>query len=201
MSTSAATLSNAATFAELLARDGVTQPDLAAHLDALDPDARARECRALSGKLQKRLWEVCAGAPAFTLEDLVPQSLGDKQVIYAGKNSLAMFTHFEKRFVRQDGAVVGYNFQSMSWLTGPGYFTVVPAEGKRAGELLFDYTRVPSRAPEGWPPVKPNTAGLSKLVYKDLHDYCRRVSRDVIIGKATRKSEKEMENYFVLART
>jgi hypothetical protein len=199
MSTAAA-VSASVTFADLLAREGVKQPDLAAHLDALDTDARVRECRALSGKLQKRLWEACAGAPAFTLDDLVPQSTGDKQIIYAGKNSLALFSHFEKRFVRQDGAVVGYNFQSMSWLTGPGYFTVVQGEGDRARELWFDYTRVPSRAPAGWPPVKANTGGFAKMVYGNLWDYCRRVSRDVIIGKATRLG-KEMENYFVLART
>src|SRR5207302_8830656 len=105
------------------------------------------------------------------------------------------------------GAVVGYNHQSMSWFTGPGYFTVVPAMGERAGELLFDYTRVPQCTPQGddddddgWPPVKPNSSGLSKLVYGNLNDFCRRVSRDVIIGSATRFG-KDIDSYFVLART
>src|SRR5439155_1005398 len=94
-------------------------------------------------------WQGCAGAGTFTLDDLIPSAIPDGQtVIYAGKNSLAMFTHFEKRFVRQGGAVVGYNNQSMSFVTGPGYFTVVQAPAaERARELLFDYTRVPAGAP------------------------------------------------------
>src|SRR5256885_12535124 len=99
MSTAAA-VSESPTFAELLARGEVAQPELAAHLDGLDVEARVRECRALSGKLQKRLWDVCSGAAAFGLDDLLPPSLGDQVVIYAGKNSLAMFTHFQKRFRR-----------------------------------------------------------------------------------------------------
>ncbi|HZS37047.1 MAG TPA: hypothetical protein VFF06_09475, partial [Polyangia bacterium] len=73
-----------------------------------------------------------------------------------------------------------------------------------ARELLFDYTRVPQAAPAGWPPIKPNEAGLSRFVYKNLHDFCRRVSRDVIIGSATRVDEKgveqDLDSYFVLAR-
>jgi hypothetical protein len=204
--TTAAAVSATTTFADLLAQDAITQPQLAAHLDALDSAERVRQCRALSGKAQKRLWQVCADASAFALDDLIPSAIADGQtVIYAGKNSLAMFTHFEKRFVRQGGAVVGYNHQSMSFVTGPGYFTVTQAPAKeRARELLFDYTRVPPTAPSGWPAIKPNESGLSRFVYKNLHDFCRRVSRDVIIGSATRVdaqgAEQDMDSYFVLAR-
>lgn len=205
MSTAAA-VSVSTTFADLLAREDTTQAQLAAHLDALDAEERVRQSRALSAKAQKRLWQVCASAPAFTLDDLIPSSIADGQtVIYAGKNSLAMFTIFEKRFTRRAGAVVGYNNQSMSFVTGPGYFTVVQATGDRARELLFDYTRVPADAPSDWPAIKPNEAGLSRFVYKNLHDFCRRVSRDVIIGSATRVNkdgrEEDIDSYFVLART
>jgi hypothetical protein len=70
----------------------------------------------------------------------------------------------------------------------------------RPREILFDYTRVPSTAPEGWPPVKPNTGGTAKLVYGGMHDFCRRVSSTVIIGAATRLG-KPIDAYFVLART
>jgi hypothetical protein len=197
--TTAAVAETSTTLVSLLA-GGAVQPALGAHLDALDAAGRVREIRALSGKaLQKKLWDACADAPLFTLDDLVPPSVGEAQVIYAGKNSLAMFTHFEKRFCRRDGAVVGYNFQSMSWVTGPGYFTVVPST-ERPRELLFDYTRVPAEAPAGWPKVKANTGGLSRMVYGNLHDFCRRVSRDVIIGSATRLG-KDIDSYFVLART
>jgi hypothetical protein len=196
----AAVATQSTTLSDLLAASDVTQSQLAAHLDSLDAETRAREIRALSGKAQKRLWQVCAGAPAFTLDDLVPQSTPEGQtIIYAGKNSLPAFTWFEKRFQRRAGAVIGYNNQSISWLTGPGYFTVVqsPSEPK---ELLFDYTTVPSgSAPSGWPEIKPNSAGFSRFIYNNLHDFCRRVSRDVIIGSATRLG-KVMDSYFVLSR-
>jgi hypothetical protein len=176
------------------------QPQLAAHLDGLDAAGRVREIRSLSGKQQKKLWHLCKGAPAFTLEDLVPASLGDgKEVIYAGKNSLGAFSLFEKRFLRQAGAVIGYNFQSMSWFTGPGYFTCVMSQ-PTPDELVFDYTTVPSVAPAGWPAIKPNTAGFSRFVYKNLNDYNRRVSKDVIIGSATRAG-KDIDSYYILARS
>src|SRR5437899_5597460 len=104
--------------AQLLARTDCAQPLLASYLDGLDAATRLAEVRSLSGKQQKRLWEAVAGAPAFTLEDLVPSSLGEgKEVIWGGKNSLLAFTIFEKRFMRQDGAVIGYNKQPTSWLT------------------------------------------------------------------------------------
>src|SRR5579862_2638251 len=114
MSTAAA-VSVSTTFADLLARGDTTQAQLAAHLDGLDAQERVRQSRGLSAKAQKRLWQVCADAPVFTLDDLIPSSIPDGQtVIYAGKNSLALFTIFEKRFTRRGGVVVGYNNQSMS---------------------------------------------------------------------------------------
>lgn len=187
------------TFAELLARPDCTQPMLAAHLDALDTAERIRQCRALGKKQQRRLWEACADAPAFTLEDLIP-STATAEVIWAGKNSLPLFTHFEKRFYRHNGAVVGYNFNpGIAWFTGPGYFTTVQAPD-RPREILFDYTRVPAEAPPGWPAVKTNASGTGKLVYGGMHDFCRRVSQTVIIGAATRLGTP-IDAYFVLARS
>ena len=41
--------------------------------------------------------------------------------------------------------------------------------------------------------------GLPRLVYKDMYDYCRRVTDDVVIGAATRLG-KPIGQYFVLAR-
>jgi hypothetical protein len=194
-----AVANSTATFADLLMRESApTQAQLAAHLDGLDTVERVSQCRALGKRAQKRLWEICAEAPAFTLEDLIP-STETGTVRWAGKNSLALFTHFEKRFARQAGVVVGYNFNpGIAWFTGPGYFTTVQAP-ERPREILIDYTRVPSTAPEGWPPVKDNTRGGGKLVYGGMHDFCRRVSSTVIIGAATR-SGKMIGAYFVLAR-
>jgi hypothetical protein len=188
-----------ASLASLLASPDCTQPQLAAYLDGLDAAARLAECRALNGKEQKRLWEVCAGAPTFTAEDLVPTSVGEnKEVIWGGKNSLPAFRIFEKRFMRFGGQVVGYNKQSTSWVTGPGYFVMVQSP-HASNEMRVDYTQVPKSTPPGWPEVKPNDRGFSNLVYKNLYDYLRRVSKNVCIGSATRL-DKPMDSYFVLSR-
>jgi hypothetical protein len=189
----------ATSLSSLLARPDCSQPQLAAYLDGLDAAGRLAECRALTGKEQKRLWEAVAGAPAFTVDDLVsPSTPEGKEVIWGGKNSLLAFRIFEKRFMRQGGKVIGYNKQSTSWLTGPGYFTCVPSPHEPR-EIRVDYTQVPTTTPAGWPEVKPNDRGFSNLVYKNLYDYLRRVSQTVCIGFATRL-DKPMDSYFVLAR-
>ena len=85
-----AVASTTATFADLLMRQSApTQAQLAAHLDALDATQRVEQCRALGKKMQRRLWEICAEAPAFTLEDLIP-STETGTVRWAGKNSLPL---------------------------------------------------------------------------------------------------------------
>jgi hypothetical protein len=183
----------------LLSSPSVSQAELSRHLDGLSAEARIAQIEALGKAAQRRLWLVTEGAPAFTLDDLVPLSTPDgAEVIYAGKNSLPLFSRFEKRFMRRGGSVVGYNFGSTRPLVGPGYFTAVVSP-KVPSEILFDYTQVPAETPPGWPPVRPNSAGLSRVVFHNLHDFCRRVSKDVLIGSATRLG-KEMDSYFVLAR-
>ena len=185
-----------------LVEAGAKWADVAAFLDGLDAEGRVREIRALPGRLQAKVWTICADATPLTIDEFVPAPAADGQtVIWAGKNSLPMFTWFEKRFTRQGGKVVGYNHQTMSWFTGPGYFTLAPTSSSdRVKEVLFDYTTVPATAPSAWPAPRPNSAGFSKLVYNNLHDVCRRVSREVVIGEATRMG-KRMESYFLLART
>ena len=183
----------------LLIGAGADPTALAAFLDGLDDAARVREVRSLSRKDLGALYERCQSAPPLTLSDFVPQSIPvGKTIICAGLNNLPMFRTFEKRLVRTaTGQVFGFNFQSMSFVTGPGYFAITES----GNELLFDYTKVPSQSdvPADWPKVVPNDSGLSNFVYKDLHDFCRRVSRDVLIGHATRRGES-MPQYFVLAR-
>ncbi len=183
----------------LLIGAGADHTALATFLDALDDAARVREVRSLARKDLGALYERCASAPPLRLADFVPDSVPvGKTIICAGLNNLPMFRTFEKRLVRTpSGQVFGFNFQSMSFITGPGYFAITES----GNELLFDYTKVPSQSdvPADWPKVVPNDSGLSNFVYKDLHDFCRRVSRDVLIGHATRRGES-MPQYFVLAR-
>ncbi|MBL8633804.1 MAG: hypothetical protein JNM40_11310 [Myxococcales bacterium] len=184
---------------ELLIGAGADPTALAAFLDGLDDAGRVREVRSLSRKALGALYDRCASAPPLQLADFVPSSLPvGKTLVCAGLNNLPMFRSFEKRLVRTaSGQVFGFNFQSMSFVTGPGYFEITQS----GSELLFDYTKVPSQSdvPSDWPRVLPNDRGFSHLVYKNLHDFCRRVSRDVVIGHATRNGES-LPQYFILAR-
>lgn len=183
-------------------RAGADQASLAAYLDGLDPEDRIREVRSVPGKLMAALYERCAGS-LLTLDYMVPGDVPvGEQVIFAGRNDLLMFRQFEKRFARtSDGAIIGYNHQTMRPFTGPGYFTVLPA----GDEIVIDYTKEPTGEdapagwPKGWPKVRPNASGLSHLIYKDMQDFCRRVSADVVIGHAT-KFGKSIGHYFILAR-
>ncbi len=128
----------------LLIGAGADHTALATFLDALDDAARVREVRSLARKDLGALYERCASAPPLRLADFVPDSVPvGKTIICAGLNNLPMFRTFEKRLVRTpSGQVFGFNFQSMSFITGPGYFAITES----GNELLFDYTKVPSQS-------------------------------------------------------
>ncbi len=182
-----------------LIRAGGDPQALASYLDAMAVQPRIAAVRRLSRKALGELYQHCASAPTATLAEFMPSALPAGQtLIFSGLNSLPLFRRFEKRFTRTArGTIVGYNFQLMSLFTGPGYFTVEQA----GSEILFDYTKVPaqSEVPADWPRVRPNNRGLSHFIYKNMHDFCRRVSRDVVIGQATRLG-KPIGQYFVLVR-
>ena len=194
-----AAMAQQTTLAGMLRTPGATANDLAGFLDGLDEAGRVREVQALPGRALEALWTACADAAPLTMDDFVPVALADGAMLtYAGKNNLPLFSLFEKRFTRHNGAVIGYNHSAPSPLIGPGYFTVVPSD--RPKELLFDYDRPPASAPPGWPSVQRNDRGLSWVVFRHLHDFCRRVATGVVIGEGTRRG-KEMGAFFVLART
>jgi hypothetical protein len=180
------------TLAALLSSPKPTIVAIGSHLDRLDPVARRTECLALSAAQQKQLWQLASAAPGQ------PQALlsGAEQAVYSGRNTLKMFTRFEKRFARSGDEVFGYNHHALSPLIGPGYFTVAD----KAHGLVFDYAHLPASAPAGWPRVKPNTRGLARAVYGGLIDDVIWVSRDVLIGSA-RRGDAPLDSYFILARS
>jgi hypothetical protein len=185
----------------LVSAEPVDRDAIARFLDGLGADDRRAAITALSGvRLQRRLYEAVAGAPRTTLADFVPPDAPPlREVIFHGKNSLAAFTLFQKRFCRPPAGtdtLWGYNHQQLAWLTGPGYF-VVHEDGARGAAI--DYREVPAGHPPTWPDVKPNDRGFSRFVYREMVDYMRRVARDVFIGSAHRNG-KETGNYFVLSR-
>lgn len=186
------------TLADLLRRANLSIAEIAAHLDALSPEARAEQIKAMSGAMQRRLWELAAESPPLTMEDMLPS--GQSEARWIGKNSLFAFTSVDKRCYRENGAVVGYNqIDALGmWFAGPGYFTMVPAPDQPK-ELIVDYTKLPTSAPAGWPKIAPNDKGTHTLVYGYLNDYCRKVSDGVFIGVGTRRG-KNLGVYFTVAR-
>jgi hypothetical protein len=188
----------AATSLGHLLQEGASAGDIAGYLDGLAPDARIEEVLGVTGRGVKRLYEAVLGGAPPSLEELIPEST-EGVLIYEGRNSLAAFSRFQKRFVRKGGLVLGYNHQTMSFVTGPGYFAVhAPSgSGEHGEELDFDYTLPPPSEVPGWPAYRPNEQGFSRFVFGHMHDYVRRVARGVVVGKAYRHG-KDQDAYFSL---
>ncbi len=187
-------------------------PKITKVLDELGPMGRLETIRGWERGTQSALFDAARGYLPLTLEHFVPASVGSlTEVIHHGKNSLAAFTHFQKRFCRvvskdgKDVHVIGYNHQDMALWTGPGYYYArqgAPedkAEASGEGEVLIDYRTVPAVKPEGWPEILPNSARLGRFVYGGMIDVMRGISRHVSIGRA-RKQGKWMDAWFVLCR-
>lgn len=179
--------------------------EIARFLDGLSHDERVGAIRSLGRAEQRALFEGVDGFRPVGLEDIVPARVEDFTTIrHYGKNTLPAFTHFEKRFCRPRAAdrehgdvLFGFNFQTMALITGPGYF--VAREAGEREEVLVDYRVVPDEHPAGWPDIKSNERGLSRLVYGFMIDTLRGVSTHVTIGSAARNG-KDLGSWFVLCR-
>lgn len=175
---------------------------LAATLDGLGHEGRVHAFHDWSAKRMAAVYEAAKGFRPAELDFLVPGALAPlTEVIHDGKNSLPMFSHFQKRFVKlEDGSVAGYNHnEGLAALPGPGYFVVRAGEGEHAGELAIDYRAQPTQKPEAWPRIRRNGGLLGSIVYGGMVDYLRVLSAHVSLGHATR-GEKSRGQYFVLVR-
>ena len=188
-----------------LSDDPIKPHEVARFLDGLSHDERVEATRSLGRSQQRRLYDAVDAFRPLRLADLVPPGTGALvPVRHFGKNTLPAFSHFEKRFCRprtcdaeQPDSLYGFNFQSMSVVTGPGYFTAVPSE--RAAEVLVDYREIPPEHPDGWPEIRRNDRGLSRFVYGFMVDTLRGVSEHVTIGSAARNG-KDLGSWFALCR-
>ena len=170
-------------------------PDISAHLDALPNAERIAQMRVMGHRDQERLWELAKGQAPIDLNAFVDAT--EQTIIYEGKNTVPVFSFFQKRFWRpSSGEIVGYNHNGgfITALTGPGYFVTVGAED---GEILFDYTKTPNLQPPGWPIN--NSRILTSAVFSGMKDYCRYVAKGVVIGAAF-KGGKSRNQYFMLTR-
>lgn len=163
-------------------------------LDDADGSTRVQWLRSLNKKEQAALFLMAEGTQ-MRPEDV--RSEDGSILIHYGKNSLPVYSNFQKRITLHEGVIQGYNHQSLQWLVGPGHFRVV--ENEVPGELLFDYLWAPESVPEGFPEARSNKGGFSGLVYGNLQDVVRKVSQHISIGRAYMKG-KETNNYFGLCR-
>jgi hypothetical protein len=154
-------------------------------LNAAPPEARLNWMRGLGRKELSALWDLSPDGGVVTLDYLVgPQG---ETVIHHGHNSLPAFNSFEKRFCRREELVQGYNHNSalVTFFSGPGHFTC----RQEGSEVAIDYTIMPPSVPPDFPALVDNDGGTRQLVYGQMIDRLRRVSRVVTIGKAWRKGE------------
>ena len=183
---------------------------IAAYLDGLADEQRAREVGALDRTRQRRLYEKAAHAEPIALGHFVGDAGAREEVIHDGVNTLPVpppLRRFQKRFCRPDGdraRLFGYNEGPTRRVIGPGYFVAIPTDGRphwaARGPVVIDYYQVPDGAvAASWPRVVDNGHGLQRFVYDHTRDFMRRVSRHVSIGAAY-KGDKPLDHYFVLCR-
>ena len=176
---------------------------LGVELDSMSHGDRVAAVRSISGKQQAKLWESAVGRITL-LTDIVPAEVPPAtEIIHEGKNSLPVFSSFQKRFCRpmdDDTVLYGYNEGLTRPLIGPGYFVAEYFDER--GEVGVNYYKVPphnARVAAGWPEVFPNEVGIQQFVFAKMIDYLRKVSKHVTIGRAY-KHGTQTPNYFLLSR-
>ena len=184
---------------------GDTIDAIAASLDALDSEGRKSEVLGLDPQAQRMLWDLTRGR-AVTLDDMVPADRGPLETVrHFGRNTLPVFKTFEKRFCRPSADAAaqnvlwGYNEGTSRPLIGPGYFICRETPDDSRGASVVDYYAVPPDKPADWPKIRSNEWGLQTLVYSKMHDFLRKVSEGVTIGRAYKK-DRQTPNLFVLCR-
>jgi hypothetical protein len=173
-------------------------------LDAAEHDTRVAWVRSLNGPQQYRLYELALGNPVG-VTDLVDRN--DVVVRHIGRNGLVLFNKFEKRFARHGDAVVGYNHGEVPGFiapiyrlfTGYGHFLAYDSPDV-PGEVWIDYRKVADTVPAAFPPVAGNERGLPALVFGDMVDVLRRVSRHVFVGDSFKAKYPRPDRAPLLAR-
>lgn len=177
-------------------RDAVEQ-----HLNGLSHAQRVDEVRAIPGRLQAALF-AAAPTTGLDVDFFVPPQTPERTFVrHFGKNSLPVFSDFEKRFARPsaDADVAwGFNFSPVMAVVGPGHF-VLRQGNERHPEMHVDYYSIPDEQLNDAPPLRENTSGLQTLVYGNMIDVLRRVSTHVSVGRAI-KNGRDTNNYFLLCR-
>ena len=177
---------------------------ISAFLDDLAPNVRIEVARGMTNDAQRSLWTLTVGQ-LVSLSDMVPDDYGPLEPVrHFGKNTLPAFRTFEKRFCRPTDAATtdmlwGYNEGPTRKLVGPGYFVCRATLNDPRGATVVDYFSVPPEKPAEWPTITSNERLPQRFVYGFMHDFLRRVSAHVTIGRAWRH-HKPTANHFILCR-
>lgn len=186
-------------------REPIDVDELQQQFDDASVGQRVDAIRQFTPRHQRRLFAACSGRSVSTT-DIVPEDTAPlTEVIHEGQNTLPMFRAFQKRFClpskehSPDNRRVlwGYNHQTFSGITGPGYF--VAYDDSSTGEVVIDYRELPPEKPADWPPVIANNARLGRFVYAGMVDRLRKVADGVTIGRAYKA--EPMNAFFALVRT
>ncbi len=187
---------------ELLRDPSIELARVTEHLESQNHPERVEQVVALKRKDQEKLWAIAEKSKPLSLSYVLPDSAEPLQYFpFEGKNSLPLFTRFQKVFYRDSkGNICGYNNSPVGWLVGPGYYVCGMNPKAPEYEIQVDYTRLPEEHPPGWPRIKSNDIFPTRFVYGGTKDNLRWVSKDVVIGRAFRMGEDPMPNWFVLCR-
>lgn len=180
---------------------------LAIYLDHLEQNQRIHEVTSLNANQQKLLWNAALGGDRLSMDFFVPlNKKAGEQVIHWGQNSLPFATKFQKVMCRTSNPSkhAGYNVSPLAWLVGNGFFVTretTDSDFDNHG-IVVDYTQVPTEGSASWPEIKPcGKDRLGIIPYAGNHDFMRKVSNHVSIGRAKKaKSQTWMPNWFVLCR-
>lgn len=209
----------------------VAPADLAGALDGLGEPERIDAVAHLRRRELAALYEAAAGNPPLHLTDFVPANVGPRtEVIHEGKNSLPLFTRFQKRFCRppsassdrvearrappdglhrggsgtlpgsQSDVLWGFNEQTNRLFTGPGYFV---AHHNERGELVIDYRVLPQARPEDLPVGWPTIIPNSARLSRFIYNGTVDVMRRVSQRVTIGRAErggKPMDAWFALVR-
>jgi hypothetical protein len=179
----------------------VDRKEIAHVLDDVGDRVRIETIAELGKRELAALFDAAADNEPLTLDHFVPPDVPDlTEVIHEGKNSLFLFSRFQKRFSRpaSNGGrreLWGYNEHDFRFFTGPGYF-VAYEDGR---DVVIDYCLTPGGKVESWPTILPTSARLSRFVYHGTNDLVRRVSGFVSVGRQ-RKGTQAKDAWFVLVR-
>lgn len=172
-------------------------------LDGLGHDGRVHTMHTWGKHEMGKIFDAAKGYKPVDVDFFVPMSEALVECQHDLHNTVPLpGTEGQKRFARttaDSNVLVGFNPQPMNGFSGPGYFTATKGTGDHEGELVVDYTKLPTEKPANWPKLQGNDGFIPGIVYGGMTDYIRAISSHCSIGKAF-KGGQSRDAYFTLVR-